>query len=155
MPSRAPVTRIAIGMLPCSHLPARVKASPCGMRRAAAIMSPSARSATQSFSTSGVLVTTMPRRRVASKSTASTPTPNDETISSLGSASMMSAESPTNPEVCTPRMRGATSARSFALSAAAHSLCTVNSRSSRSRQGAYMLATERISTVMAAPASGL
>ena len=61
------------------------------MPRATSIIRPIARSATQSFSTSGVLPTGMPRSAAAFKSILSTPTPKLEITFRLGSAAISAA----------------------------------------------------------------
>ena len=62
MPTRAPVTRRAsAGARPSAHSPRRTNRSAAESRRITSITSPTAVSATQSVSTSGVLETTTPR----------------------------------------------------------------------------------------------
>ncbi len=76
IPSRFPHTRVVSFMDPrFAQDPSRTQASPAGIRRAAASSSAQAMSATSSVSTSGVLVTRMPRAFAAARSMASTPTP--------------------------------------------------------------------------------
>src|SRR5688572_19614081 len=70
------------------------------MPRATSIISPIARSATQSFSTSGVLPTGMLRAAAAFRSILSTPTPKLEITFSLGSASINAASA--KPDVASP-----------------------------------------------------
>ena len=69
MPTRAPVTlRVSAGTRPAAHSPRRTNRSAAASRRITSSTSQTAVSATQSVSTSGVLDTTMPRRRASSTS---------------------------------------------------------------------------------------
>src|SRR5215470_7537041 len=63
MPSRLPLTRVASGNWALTQSPRRANRSAAEIPRATSIISPIARSATQSVSTSGVLLTAMPRCR--------------------------------------------------------------------------------------------
>jgi hypothetical protein len=76
------------------HCPARTYRSACGILRSTAMASPTARSATSSVRTSGVLVTRIPRSRHLARSTRSIPTEKEATISSAGRASMSLASAP-------------------------------------------------------------
>ena len=90
-------------------------------------MSASAVSATASFSTSGVLVTMMPRFLASTKLMASTPTPKLEMISSFGRASMNLPSTGIGPKVATPRTFGACCFRNAARSGASAKRWAVNS----------------------------
>src|SRR5271157_2510358 len=63
---------------PRGHSPRRVAASNCGMRRATARSNASACSAMEMAETPGVLVTVMPWRAAAGRSTWSVPVPHTE-----------------------------------------------------------------------------
>src|SRR3990167_11319661 len=65
IPRRLPVTLRPSGKAPAAQWPARRKRSLSDRRRAVSMISPMARSATQSLSTSGVVLTAMPRCRAA------------------------------------------------------------------------------------------
>ena len=67
-PSRAPDILRASGIGALGHSPARTKRSAAGNWRAALNIRPSARSATSSFSTSGVWLTITPRTLAAATS---------------------------------------------------------------------------------------
>jgi hypothetical protein len=82
-------------------------------------------SATSPFSTSGVLVTRMPRERAAVRSMASVPTPWQAMISSRGSAAISSPLAPSSPRVAMARIDAAHSAMNRSASAASQSLCSV------------------------------
>ena len=70
-------------------------------------------------------------------------------ISSFGRLSISFASTVELPVAWTPRTRGATSARSFALSGAFHSQCMVKFASNDAWSRPGMFATERTSVFMA------
>ena len=110
MPSRLPLTLLVSANPPSSHRPARTKRSAAAMRLEVASISPTARSATSSVSTSGVLVTAMPSSRAAARSTESRPTLKQAISFNLGSCSINARLMPAPPPlVTTTSMRGATS----------------------------------------------
>src|ERR1035437_6712544 len=74
-----------------SHLPARVEALACGIRRAIASMSASVCSATETALPPGVFITSTPASVAASRSTLSTPTPARPMTRSLGAFSSTEA----------------------------------------------------------------
>ena len=119
MPIVLPLRLVVIRIMPFRpHSPERTQASPCGISRRQAMTRPKPRSATSSLSTSGVFVTGTPRARQASTSILSRPTPEEPTISRLGSFASRSAVKPKPPVVTTARIFAALPFRKASLSAA-------------------------------------
>src|ERR1019366_3236995 len=90
MPSVLPRSSLPMSFF-FSHLPARVEALACGIRRAMASMSASVCSATETALPPGVFMTSTPASVAASRSTLSTPTPARPMTRSLGAFSSTAA----------------------------------------------------------------
>jgi len=119
MPTLRFATAVVSGIVPrFTHAPSRTQRSAATTCRSEASISATARSATSSVSTSGVLVTAMPLARAWPRSIASTPTPKHDTSFSFGSAFITAASQPRPPEVTSTSQVPASDASSAALSAA-------------------------------------
>ena len=94
MPSLRPPIRRPKRSSPFRQWPPRTKRSPSAIRRSTASISDRAMSAVSSVTTSGVLVTWIPRLFAAATSIASTPMPKHAMISTRGNASISAAGQP-------------------------------------------------------------
>ena len=155
MPSVIPVTEapsICVGPQPC-HAPARTRRSPSPMRRATARIRAIVRSAVASVSTPGVLVTTMPASRAASRSMWSTPAPKLATIPARrGVADSSSAVMRSVTVISSPSAVRRASASSAGVRARSSGLSRASTRpASRSSTGA---GRRRVTTTRAVRITG-